>query len=198
MRPVPILTAAVLFWGGWHWYATRPLVWPAGRTVDAEPRQTATSVTPFALRGFRLLPLAGFELEARALATERYRSDAGAALAPLDVAFAWQRASDQAVIDRLDIRQGARFYTWSYKGAPPLPPAELVRSSANMHLIPADAAVERTLLAIRPGQRVHLSGLLVEAEGADGFRWRSSLTREDSGNGACELVWVEHAEVELP
>ena len=25
----------------------------------------------------------------------------------------------------------------------------------------------------------------------DGWRWRSSLTREDTGAGACELVWVE-------
>jgi len=66
-----------------------------------------------------------------------------------------------------------------------------VRSSANLHLIPADAGVERQLLAIRPGQRVRLGGLLVEATAADGFRWRSSLSREDSGNGACELVWVE-------
>ena len=196
MRPVLILALVAVAWGGWHWHATRPLVWPAGRIVDGEPLQTATNLAPFEHRGFRLVPLAGFGLDARALATERYRSNAGAALAPLDVAFAWGRASDQAVIDRLDVRQGARFYTWSYAGAPPLAPAELVRSSANMHLIPADAAVERTLLAIRPGQRVRLAGLLVEAEGADGFRWRSSLTREDSGNGACELVWVER--VELP
>ena len=25
---------------------------------------------------------------------------------------------------------------------------------------------------------------------ADGWRWRSSLTRDDSGGGACELVYV--------
>jgi hypothetical protein len=35
----------------------------------------------------------------------------------------------------------------------------------------------------------------MEARAPDGWRWRSSLTREDVGNGACELVWVERIEV---
>jgi hypothetical protein len=38
---------------------------------------------------------------------------------------------------------------------------------------------------------VIVRGYLVEARGADGWRWRSSLTREDTGAGACELIWVE-------
>jgi hypothetical protein len=42
---------------------------------------------------------------------------------------------------------------------------------------------------------VALTGYLVEVRGPDGFRWRSSLTREDTGNGACELVWVEKLDV---
>lgn len=194
-----ILAVLVFIWGGWHWQATRPLRWPAGQIIDDTPLQSLTAAAAFELRGFRLQPLAAFELDARALATERYRLDAGAALAPLDVAFGWGRMSDQSVIDRLDIGQGARFYTWSYQDPPPLAPTEIARSSANLHLIPADAGVERQLLAIRPGQRVRLGGLLVEAAGAHGFRWRSSLSREDSGDGACELVWVEWVEsVEPP
>ena len=27
-------------------------------------------------------------------------------------------------------------------------------------------------------------------DAADGWHWRSSLTREDDGNGACELVYT--------
>jgi hypothetical protein len=41
---------------------------------------------------------------------------------------------------------------------------------------------------------IHLSGLLVEATGPEIGTWRSSLSRTDSGNGACELVWVEELE----
>jgi hypothetical protein len=45
------------------------------------------------------------------------------------------------------------------------------------------------------GQIVHLEGDLVRADGKDGWHWVSSLSRTDTGDGSCEVVWVEHAEV---
>ena len=64
-------------------------------------------------------------------------------LAPTDFALGWRRMSDTAVIDRLDIEQSARFYTYHWADVPPIPADEIVRTSANMHLVPADATVER-------------------------------------------------------
>lgn len=128
------------------------------------------------------------------LSREDYAIDAGAALSPTDLALGWGRMSDSAVIERLDISQSVRFYSYRWHDAPPIPPAEIVRSSANMHLIPADAAVARDLARVRVGDIVSLHGQLVEARGRDGWRWRSSLTREDSGAGACELVFVRGIE----
>ncbi|HEV3148526.1 MAG TPA: hypothetical protein VGZ24_07735, partial [Chthoniobacterales bacterium] len=45
--------------------------------------------------------------------------------------------------------------------------------------------------SLRTGSLVHLSGELVEATGPGIGTWRSSLSRTDTGNGACELMWVE-------
>jgi len=73
---------------------------------------------------------------------------------------------------------------------------EIVESSANMHLIPANAAVEKTLGKAREGASVRLTGFLVQATDPSGWRWTSSLTRSDSGAGSCELVFVESAQVE--
>jgi len=64
-----------------------------------------------------------------------------------------------------------------------------------MHLIPATAHVERLLKNVRPGQIVSFSGYLVEARDASGWNIRSSLTRSDTGAGACEVVWVEDLQV---
>ena len=77
----------------------------------------------------------------------------------------------------------------------PVPRQDIEVNSANMHMIPADAEVEGTLKSLRVGQLVRISGYLVEIAGTDGWRWRSSLTRSDTGNGACELVWVEELRV---
>lgn len=63
--------------------------------------------------------------------------------------------------------------------------------TANMHMIPANDEIARQLKSIRAGNMVHLKGFLVEVTGKDGFRWKSSLTRTDTGGGACELILVE-------
>jgi hypothetical protein len=31
----------------------------------------------------------------------------------------------------------------------------------------------------------------VRVEAADGWSWTSSLTRDDTGPGACEVMWVD-------
>lgn len=135
-------------------------------------------------------PLAGFSIGARVLSREDYRLGREAEFSPVDLALGWGRMAEDAVLSRLDISQGGRWYRYRWTDAPPIPLDEIVRSSANMHMIPADDAVARALARIERGQRVRIDGWLVEVAAGDGWRWRSSLTREDSGGGACELVLV--------
>jgi hypothetical protein len=59
-----------------------------------------------------------------------------------------------------------------------------------MHLIPANDQVREALDRVNSGSTVSLRGFLVEARGEDGWRWRSSMSREDTGDGACELILV--------
>ena len=148
------------------------------------------SMPGFALQAATLQPLAGFSIDARVLSREDYTMGREAALSPTDLALGWQRMTDDAVLSRLDISQSGRWYQYRWQGDPPLPVDEIVRSSANMHMIPFDAATARALRQVRRGDRVRIDGWLVEATAADGWRWRSSLTREDSGGGACEVVYV--------
>jgi hypothetical protein len=99
--------------------------------------------------------------------------------------------TDPKVIDRLDIHQSGRWYHWRYAGAPPLPVDEIARSSANVHLIPADGAVAKALRGAERGQWITLRGYLVELHAEDGWHWRSSLRRDDTGDGSCELMYVQ-------
>ena len=177
--------------GAIHWALQRPIARAGGVLIAAEPEQTAPrDSTPFAHGDFTLKPLADFAIEARVLSRADYAFDAGSALSPTDFALGWQRMSDSAVIAQLEMAQSARFYSYRWRDQPPLPPMEIVRSSANVHLIPANANVKRSLDRVRVGTIVTLRGQLVEATRADGWRWTSSLTREDSGAGACELMLV--------
>lgn len=160
------------------------------------PEQTASKDPPFALRGYQIRPLANFALRARVLSRENYRWDKGAELSRLDLALGWKRMADPAVYEALDISQGWRWYHYAARDEPPIPWGEIIESSANMHMIAANPAVERVLEKARKGGYIRIAGKLVEVTDPNGWRWTSSLSRTDTGAHACELVFVEYVQVE--
>ena len=95
-----------------------------------------------------------------------------------------------AVLERIKIYQSGRYYFWQ---APrlPIPGREISRYSANMHMIPSSNEIARALKRVRRGQVIQLSGHLVKIEAPDGWQWRSSLSRMDTGNGSCEIIYVK-------
>ncbi|MCB1980250.1 MAG: hypothetical protein M9919_13535 [Burkholderiaceae bacterium] len=168
----------------------------ATRAALQVPVQGPTDKPAFAFKGFQIQPLARFSIDAKVLSREDYYLGREAELAPMDLALGWKRMAEPAVYRQLDITQGRRWYFYRWRDAPPIPVQEIVESSANMHLIPANAAVEKTLNRAREGATVRLSGHLVQASDASGWRWTSSLSRTDSGANSCELVFVESAQVQ--
>jgi hypothetical protein len=171
---------------------------PRGPGVLApdDPQQELLADGPhWQLGDYDVHALARFSLRARVLSAERYRLDREADPAPVDLALGWGPMSSNAVLDTLDISQGFRFFSWSSR-EPMIEPLEVTRHSANMHMVPIDATVRSTLLDARRGNLVDLDGWLVEARGKDGWRWRSSLSRVDVGNGACEVVLVQTLRLE--
>jgi hypothetical protein len=176
---------------GFGWWQGCPVAHPAGVLAAAEPIQSdPDSRAPWPFRNHRITPLARFELRARLLGVERYRLDRAAELSPVDFALGWGPMSDSRLLRDISVTQRDRWYFWSAANLP-VPPSEVAGHSANMHLIPANASVERHLLSARPGQLVTLRGQLVRADGQDGWQWVSSLSRTDTGDGSCEVVWVE-------
>lgn len=147
--------------------------------------------TPFQVGDFTLTPLADFKLTARVLSRADYSWDRTAALSPTDFAFGWGAMSDSSVLAGLDISQAGRwyYYRWSTP-EPPIPQAQIIHDSSNMHMIPANDTVRAQIKRVRAGDLVHLEGQLIEARGKDGGVWRSSLSRDDTGDGACEVVYV--------
>ncbi len=178
-----------------NWWLHRPIAQAAGVLVDVEPQQSEpSSNVPITHGDYQLTPLADYDIEARVLSREDYSIDAGSDLSPTDLAVGWKRMSDSAVIEQLSVSQSVRFFTYRWRSAPPIPIAEIQRSSANMHIIPTDDSVARDLGKVRQGAVLRLRGQLVEAKRSDGFHWRSSLSRTDTGGGACELFLVDSIE----
>ncbi len=191
MKTVSVLLAFVLACFAYG-YLHRPLSYPAGVLVESAPQQMATSDGETLLEHgeYHLKPLAHFSLDARILHRKAYGYDRGAKLVPVDLAVGWGPMSDQAVLDRLKISQSMRFYWYEYQ-SPPIPKEQIISHSTNLHVIPATPAIASFCKSVRQGELVHLEGELVEATGPEIGTWRSSLSRTDTGNGACELMLVK-------
>lgn len=165
---------------------------PPQVVAGSDPLQSPVpaSVSPFRLAVAQLQPLAGFSVDARVLSREDYHVGRESALSPTDLALGWKRMRDDDVLSHLSIDQSSRWYHYRWSGDAPLPPVEIARSSANMHMIPSGNAVAEVLHRVRAGDHIRVDGWLVEADAPDGWHWRSSLTRDDVGDGACEVVYV--------
>jgi hypothetical protein len=182
-----LLIAATIFtWQQLH----RPIEYPPGTLISSEPEQTQTLDSSMAYGDYQLTPLAHFALDARVLHRKIYHWDQRASLVPVDLALGWGPMSDQGVLDQINITQSMRFYWFAYRLPPPISNEQIISHSANVHIIPATREIASRCKSLRAGELVHLSGDLVEATGHGLSPWRSSLSRTDTGNGACELMWV--------
>ena len=192
VRNLLLVLAALVALAIWQ-RSHRPIQHSPGVLAAEAPLQENIDRNAFELHkgSYSVRPLAKFSLSARVLSRADYSWDTGAALAPVDLALGWGRMSDSSVLDKISISQSGRFYFWRVREFP-IPEREIIESSANMHLIPGDASIEREIKRTRDGDIVEFDGYLVEVSGPNGYRWTSSLSRSDSGAGACELVWVEH------
>lgn len=190
MRWLHWLFVCMVAFGAYRHFSQRPVDTPPGALTNAIPQQQQADSAAFAHKSYTLTPLAHFEIEARILSQTHYTFDREAELAPVDLALGWGPMSDIQVLSQISISQSNRFYFWRVDHFP-IPRREIETHSANMHMIPANEAIEKQLKSLRVGQKIRLQGELVQANGLDGFYWKSSLTREDTGAGACELVYVK-------
>jgi hypothetical protein len=196
-----LLLGAVLLlvlWGAVsHWHH-RPLHPQPGVLAPDPPEQVDLDHGAVLQQGDTTLTTrAHFDITARVLSREDYSWGEDAKLIPEDLALGWGRMSDGAVLANIEITQSGRFYYWHVTDFP-IPRREIETSSANMHMIPADAGVLSELKEVRPGQVVHIEGFLVDASRPGGWHWNTSMTRDDVGAGACELVYVESLGIVTP
>lgn len=174
----------------WQCRAAETVSLGPGIKAQTAPEQVLINhAKPFVFNDYLITPLADFSLEAKVLSREDYWLDRESELAPTDLALGWQQMSDESVLAQIEIRQSGRWYHWRVEDFP-IPRRAIETQSANMHIVPADEQVAVMLDMVNPGQLIRLQGQLIKAESYDGWRWQSSLSRDDTGASACELVYV--------
>jgi hypothetical protein len=175
----------------YFFYPETVITYPAGITASDQPNQTNVSgVNEWKLDDFNFKVLAEYQIKARVLSRNNFSIGKESEISPFDLALGWGPMSDQNVIDKIDISQSNRWYRWK-TDALPISAKEITLSSANVHIIPKDETMEDNFDEVYTGSLIEMKGFLVEVTTPDGWRWKSSLRRDDNGSGSCELFWVE-------
>lgn len=155
------------------------------------PEQNITDLPgPFRYKDYTIKPLANYTITAIVLSAENYYFDRGAALVPLDLLLGWKRMSAADVINQFEFSQSGRWGRVTTKGEQyPIPKKEVDKSIANTHCAPASKEIKNKLLKLKKYDLITMKGYLIEIKGKN-YVIKSSLSREDTGSGACEVLWV--------
>lgn len=185
------LIGIVVIWGAYSWYSQKPITYEGmGPIVKEQPFQQSTSRQSFSFKEkYTIAPLADFSLRARVLSRKRYYFDDESELAPVDLLLGWGVMSDDAVLSELELSQSGRWSHWHCKILP-VPREQIEQNAANMHLIPANDDIDKSIKSVKTGSVIKLRGYLVKVTRSDGWKWQSSLSRNDTGNGSCEVIFV--------
>lgn len=184
----------------WQFLTTKnPVTLGSGVFVDEVPYQQAVqSRTSFTVDDYTITKKFEFRIKAKVISKKNYYFDFQSDLSKTDLGLGWGDMSDESIINEFEFSQSNRFMRWKAETWPK-PRNEVQNQLTNTHLIPATASVENDIDNVRQGDIVVISGYLVNVtSNSSNWYWKSSESRTDTGDGACELIWVENLKIVTP
>lgn len=182
-----------------------------GRLLEAllqEPEQVQVSLPPVSTRvggvTYHITPLHSYELHG--LVVSRHDSDSwwdyihrewNDHLNVVDLCVIWGKNAASGSYRDIDFSSGQFVCYWQSSSREAFAGFDQAAISNN-HLITDDPAIARQLRAVRVGDQVRFRGFLAEyahQHGGQPFRRGTSTVRTDTGNGACETVYVQDIEL---
>jgi len=186
-----VVLVLFLIAAAWKLFTSGPVeLGPGIKVVEAPLQTTLSGNDRFAFKDYQITRLAKIDIKAKILSKTAYSFGRESDLSPVDLALGWQSMSDESVLQNIDISQSNRWYHWRVKEFP-IPRRSIETQSANMHLVPADELVADMIDIAKQGQIIEITGALIRVDAADNWHWQSSLSRDDTGAHACELVYVD-------
>ena len=147
--------------------------------------------------------LYSYEIEALVLSSKEYTDfNFGGKLASRDLGLAWGKVAEYNTKVDFHWRQANRWLTWRLNSQEELDffggYSGITQNVSNNHAIALDPEIRKQINRIKKGDHIRLKGYLVNVDTvrADGatINWHSSVTREDEGDGACEVIYVTSVE----
>lgn len=147
-------------------------------------------------KGYNLTitPVATYKIKARVISKKRYITDFFSELAPYDLALAWGDLALRESLKGIKYGQSGRRCYYIYSSEYKYDGDYISTHFANVHIIHANKNILRGVQGLKKYDEIYVEGYLVnvDATSSNGAYkyWNSSLSRDDTGDGACELFYV--------
>lgn len=164
--------------------------------VKQEPIQTKTIQTKFSINHFSVKPLYNYEITGRVLKVQGYEDGKkGTELSKYDVVLGWKEMSDLNNFNNIDISLKNRWFSWTNNTD--LSDKDVNSMISNNHIIHSDSMVKKKLSELKDKDVIKMQGYLVSIidQSDNKWAWRSSVSRNDKGDGANEIFYVRSIEV---
>lgn len=139
--------------------------------------------------------MAEYKIQAGVRGRKNYKSDLSAHVAPMDLILAWADLNQPSMLEAVKYSQSGRWYYYQVKSGSSVSVSHIGNNSANTHIIPANKDILDILKKVKTNSYVELEGYLVNIV-LDNTTLNTSLTRKDSGGGACEIFYVTKAKIQ--
>lgn len=174
--------------------------------LSDEPSQTLTTKAPFNATYneelFEIIPKYNYEIYGLVVSYRLHDSEYGQMLHALskdhlnlaDFCVVWGTSADPALLQEFDFSSGqftCNFSTKSHQAWESFNPEQL----SNNHLLAIDDDIRDTISDIKIGDQIKISGWLAHYKNPLGFERGTSTLRTDTGNGACETIFVNDIEI---
>jgi len=111
----------------------------------------------------------------------------------LDICVVWGNNTKDAELQKIDFWNG--IFTCNVKTRDQAAWESFdMHQLSNNHLISNDEDIRDRVRGIRIGDQIHIQGVLASYESPGGLRG-TSTTRTDTGDGACETIYVDRFEI---
>jgi hypothetical protein len=172
--------------------------------ISQDPVQTPCTLEEPILRNvkdgpFTLIRAAQYKINGCAISKEYYSEGWDSIISPVDLLIVWGKLADPEYHKYITFAHGNRWYHYKWKGETPGDPAYIITHSSNNHILPANGNIYRAIKQIKKRDQIVLEGFLVNVKGTFKGRpvsWNTSLTRTDTGNGSCELLYVSKVRID--
>jgi len=144
-----------------------------------------------------LLARAEYELMGIIKSKKKY-SDFPSQISEYDLAIAWGDLNKKEIDRFIKYSQSGRWYHYRYESGLAVSQDYISKNSANIHIIHKNKEVLKEVKKINEGDYVKLKGFLVDVDFNNAHNsslWKTSRTRNDTGNGACEILYLEEVTI---